>query len=101
MQLSDFDYELPDNLIAQEPLDDRSRSRMLVIDRTARTFSDDHFSNFAGYLNKGDVLVLNDTKVFPARLLGRSETGAAWWKYSCYARQQSSNGKRLHVRHEG
>ena len=77
MQISDFHYELPENLIAQEPREDRSRSRMLFVDRAANAFSDDHFSNFPGYLRKGDVLVLNNTKVFPARLLGRSETGAA------------------------
>lgn len=77
MHLSDFDYELPERLIAQEPLEYRADSRMLVVDRTAATFRDDRFTNFPEHLRAGDVLVLNNTKVFPARLFGRSETGAA------------------------
>lgn len=76
MRLSDFDYELPDNLIAQEPASGRETSRMLTVNRTRRVFRDNEFVNFPSCLNSGDVLVLNNTKVFPARLFGRSETGA-------------------------
>src|SRR5258705_2678474 len=77
MRLSDFDYELPDDVMAQELASRREKSRMLVVNRTRWGFRDDEFVNFPGCLNSGDVLVLNNTKVFPARLFGRSETGAA------------------------
>lgn len=76
MLISEFDYELPAELIAQEPLEERASSRMLVVDRAASSFMDAQFVELPGLLRKGDVLVLNNTKVFPARLLGRSETGA-------------------------
>ena len=76
MQLSDFDYDLPADLIAQRPAHDRAGSRMLFVDRAARALVDDHFANVIRYLRRDDVLVLNNTKVFPARLLGESETGA-------------------------
>ncbi len=75
MLITDFDYELPDALVAQEPLRDREKSRMLVIDRGAKDFRDEQFSGFPKFLQKGDVVVLNNTKVFPARLFGISETG--------------------------
>ncbi|MBV9243075.1 MAG: tRNA preQ1(34) S-adenosylmethionine ribosyltransferase-isomerase QueA [Acidobacteria bacterium] len=76
MLLSEFDYELPHDLIAQEPLANRDGSRMLVVDRTAQNFTDHTFSELPSFLRSGDVLVLNNTRVFPARLIGRSETGA-------------------------
>lgn len=76
MLISEFDYELPAELIAQEPLRERKASRMLFVDRAAGSFEDRHFVDLPGLLRKGDVLVLNNTKVFPARLFGRSETGA-------------------------
>jgi S-adenosylmethionine:tRNA ribosyltransferase-isomerase len=76
MLISDFDFTLPDELIAQEPLADRARSRMLAVDRAANAYADDHFYNLPRFLTKGDVVVLNNTKVFPARLFGESETGA-------------------------
>jgi S-adenosylmethionine:tRNA ribosyltransferase-isomerase len=69
--VSDFHYELPDELIAQEPLPERGASRMLVISREKQAFSDDVFANFANYVRRGDCLVLNNTRVFPARLHGR------------------------------
>jgi S-adenosylmethionine:tRNA ribosyltransferase-isomerase len=77
-QVSDFHYELPEELIAQEPLRERSASRMLVVSRQQEFFKDDVFSNFPAYLRKGDCLVLNNTRVFPARLHGRRNhpTGA-------------------------
>ena len=76
MQLSDFDYELPEDLIAQEPAASREHSRMLVVQRSSGDLHDDVFVTFPERLRQGDVLVLNNTKVFPARLFGRSETGA-------------------------
>ncbi len=76
MLISDFDYELPEELIAQNPLEKREDSRMLVVDRSNENLRDEHFYDFPQFLNKDDVIVLNNTKVFPARLFGRSETGA-------------------------
>jgi S-adenosylmethionine:tRNA ribosyltransferase-isomerase len=76
MLITDFDFELPDRLIAQEPLQNRAASRMLVVDRAAASYEDEHFYDFPRFLKKGDVVVLNNTKVFPARLFGASETGA-------------------------
>lgn len=76
MLISEFDYELPAELIAQEPLVERKGSRMLVVRRAGGSFSDRNFVELPSLLGNGDVLVLNNTKVFPARLFGRSETGA-------------------------
>ncbi len=76
MVITEFDFYLPAELIAQEPLVRREDSRMLAVDRKSALFSDRNFSDLPQILHKGDVLVLNNTKVFPARLLGRSETGA-------------------------
>ena len=69
--ISDFDYELPEELIAQEPPEQRGASRMLVVSRARQTFADDEFANFHRYMRPGDCLVLNNTRVFPARLHGR------------------------------
>lgn len=71
MHLSDFDYVLPPDLIAQQPLADRSASRLLVLNRSAQTFEDRRFADLPDLLEPGDLLVLNNTRVFPARLLGR------------------------------
>ena len=76
MKLSDYDYDLPAELIAQEPLADRTASRMLAVERKSGAIVDRKFVELPTLLGPGDVLVLNNTKVFPARLLGRSETGA-------------------------
>lgn len=76
MQITDFDYALPDELIAQEPLEKREDSKMLVVGREKKSWQDESFSSFPNFLKETDVLVLNNTKVFPARLLGKSETGA-------------------------
>jgi len=70
MRVSDFDYELPDELIAQEPLAERDRSRMLVVDRANQSWRDSSFAEFPAFLNAGDVVVINNTRVFPARLIG-------------------------------
>jgi S-adenosylmethionine:tRNA ribosyltransferase-isomerase len=77
MRVSDFDYELPDELIAQAPLAERDRSRMLVVDREGKSWRDSRFTEFPGFLNAGDVVVLNNTRVFPARLIGRRVVNAA------------------------
>jgi S-adenosylmethionine:tRNA ribosyltransferase-isomerase len=76
MLLSDFAFELPKELIAQKPLAERSDSRMLVVERAERKYFDREFSQFPEILRKGDLIVVNNTRVFPARLFGRSETGA-------------------------
>lgn len=73
MLLSDFDYDLPEELIAQEPLERRDASRMLVLDRKARRFQDASFAQFVDQVRPGDVVVVNNTRVFPARLIGRRE----------------------------
>jgi S-adenosylmethionine:tRNA ribosyltransferase-isomerase len=76
--VSDFDYDLPEELIAQEPPAERGSSRMLVVSKSDQNFRDDQFANFASYVGPGDCLVLNSTRVFPARLHGRrnSDRGA-------------------------
>ncbi|MEI9815392.1 MAG: tRNA preQ1(34) S-adenosylmethionine ribosyltransferase-isomerase QueA [Acidobacteriota bacterium] len=73
MRLSDFDFLLPPELIAQEPLPDRAGARMLIVDRAAGTFRDAQFRDFPGYVMPGDCLILNNTRVFPSRLLGTRE----------------------------
>jgi len=76
MKLSEFDYTLPQELIAQYPLAERDSSRMMVLEHATNKMYERHFKNIAEYLNKGDTMVLNDVRVLPARLLGRKETGA-------------------------
>jgi S-adenosylmethionine:tRNA ribosyltransferase-isomerase len=76
MLINQFNFDLPENLIAQEPLENRAESRMLVVKRDSQTFCDEQFINFPTFLKNGDVIVLNNTKVFPARLFGKLETGA-------------------------
>lgn len=76
MKISDFDYELPNELIAQEPLAKRENSRMLVVNRAANDWRDEQFFNLPDYLREDDILVLNNTKVFPARLNGKKDSGA-------------------------
>jgi S-adenosylmethionine:tRNA ribosyltransferase-isomerase len=71
--ISDFDFRLPEELIAQRPLAERDASRMLVLDRTDRSWRDAHFSDLPSELSAGDLLVVNNTRVFPARLAGRRE----------------------------
>ena len=70
MQVEDFDYELPEELIAQTPLEKRDSSKLLVLDKETGEFNHKHFTDIIDYLNEGDTLVLNDTKVLPARLIG-------------------------------
>ena len=68
MLISDFDYNLPPDFIAQIPLPRREHSRMMVLNRKTGEVIHSQFEEFPGYLNKGDVLVLNNTKVIPARV---------------------------------
>jgi S-adenosylmethionine:tRNA ribosyltransferase-isomerase len=76
MHISEFDYELPEELIAQQPLPQRDSSRMLLVDREKSAWVDDSFSSFPDYVRENDILVINNTRVFPARLVGlRYPTG--------------------------
>lgn len=78
MKLSDFNFDLPEELIAQSPLQKRSDSRLMVLNRNDNSITHKNFYNVVEYLQKGDCLVVNDTKVLPARLIGAKEgTGAA------------------------
>ncbi|MBE6160289.1 MAG: tRNA preQ1(34) S-adenosylmethionine ribosyltransferase-isomerase QueA [Lactobacillales bacterium] len=73
MKTDDFDFELPERLIAQTPIKNRDESRMLVLDKETGNIEHKHFNEIINYLNEGDTLVLNDTKVIPARLYGVKE----------------------------
>ena len=73
MKVEDFDYYLPEELIAQTPLAKRDSSRLLVLDKKTGEYEDKHFYDILDYLEEGDTLVLNDTKVLPARLIGEKE----------------------------
>lgn len=76
MLKSDFYYDLPQELIAQTPLEPRDSSRLMKIDRVSGEVTHDHFYNLAEYLREGDLLVMNDSKVFPARIIGvKEDTG--------------------------
>jgi len=76
MRLSDLDYDLPPELIAQQPLERRDEARMEVVDRARGAIEHSRFYKLGRYLHPGDVLVLTDTRVFPARLMARTESGA-------------------------
>ncbi len=76
MKLENFDYTLPQELIAQSPAPDRDRSRMMVVEKQTGSLRDHVFQQFPGFLRKGDVLVINDSRVIPARLFARKTTGA-------------------------
>ena len=73
MNVKDFYFDLPQELIAQDPLEDRASSRLLVLDRETGEVTHRKFRDILGYLNPGDCLVINDTKVIPARLIGSRE----------------------------
>ena len=76
MRIADFDYELPAELIAQTPLEERDASRMLVLDRREQVWTDSSFKHFTDYIQPNDVVVVNNSRVIPARLLGhREESG--------------------------
>ena len=71
MKLEDFSYFLPDDLIAQHPRPQRDASRMMLLDRRESTIEDLQFSSLPDFLQKGDVLVINDSRVIPARIYGK------------------------------
>ena len=76
MELSEFNYELPEELIAQTPIEKRDESRLMILDKNTGKIEHKIFKDIIDYLNPGDVLVRNNTKVIPARLYGKKETGA-------------------------
>ncbi len=76
MDIDEFDYTLPERLIAQEPSPERDMSRMMIVKRAEESISAGHFRQLPDFLKKGDVLVINDSKVIPARLYGRKDTGS-------------------------
>ncbi len=75
-KLSDYDYNLPKELIAKYPVEPRDQCKLMVLDRYKKTIKHKIFKDIKNYLEEGDLLVLNDTKVIPARLIGKKETGA-------------------------
>ena len=92
MDVKDFDYELPEELIAQDPLEDRSASRLMVLDRETGEIQHRIFKDITEYLRPGDCLVINDTKVIPARLFGvKKDTGA---KIEIYGRHWCVRARR-------
>lgn len=76
MRTKDFDFELPEKLIAQSPLEKRAESRLLILGRSSGSIREGHFYDIYNFLGPGDVLVLNETKVLPARVMGEKSTGA-------------------------
>ena len=107
MKVSDFTFDLPEELIAQDPLEDRSSSRLLTLDKNTGEIGHDVFHNIVNYLKPGDCLVLNNTKVIPARLIGaKEETGGKvevlllkrktgqCMGNSCKAREKSTSGSK-------
>ena len=76
MKVSEFNYELPEELIAQTPIEKRDESRLMVLDRSKQTIEHKTFKDIIDYLEPGDCLVRNNTKVIPARIYGKKETGA-------------------------
>lgn len=92
MLLSEYDYSLPEELIAQMPADKRDNSRMMVLNREDRTISHKHFYDIVDLLDKNTLLVMNNTKVLPARLIGYKDTGA---KIEVFLLKQSEQRLRL------
>ena len=93
MKLSDFDYAFPKNLIAKYPVEERDQSRLMVVHRSTGDIEHRLFSDIHEYFKKGDCLVLNDTKVFPARLIGRKEKTNA--KIEVFLLRELSKDERL------
>lgn len=76
MEVSEFNYDLPEELIAQTPIKNRDESKLMILDRKNQTIEYKIFKDILSYLKPGDCLVRNNTKVIPARLYGKKETGA-------------------------
>ena len=94
MLLSEYDYNLPEELIAQMPADKRENSRMMVLSRKDRTISHKHFYDIIDLIDKDTLLVMNNTKVLPARLIGHKETGA---KIEVFLLKQIENDKKQYL----
>lgn len=93
MKLSEFKFELPENLIAKEPADYRDESRLMVVHRKTKEIEHKYFKDIVNYFDEGDVIIVNNTKVFPARLYGRKEkTGA---KIEVFLLRQLNKEQRL------
>ena len=73
MKLSDFKYNLSENLVAQYPAEQRDKSRLMILNREKHSIGIDEFGTIKNFLNEGDCLVINETKVFPARIMGTKE----------------------------
>lgn len=105
MNVTDFDYDLPEELIAQYPADKRDQSRLLVVHRDTDTTEDKHFYDILDYLEPGDCLVMNNSKVLPARIFGRKSTTGAKVEFLLIKRMEGDSvwetmvrpGKKLHV----
>ena len=95
MKKSDFYYDLPESLIAQYPLQERSSSRLLTVNRQQQSFVDGSFQDIYQILQPGDLLVLNNTKVIPARLYGKKETGGKIELLLERLHDEQSSGSRL------
>ncbi len=91
MNISEFDYILPEELIAQMPSDKRDNSKMLVLDRNKQTIEHKHFYDIVDYIDENSILVLNNTKVLPARLYGKKDTGANIEVFLLEKAENSSN----------
>lgn len=110
MKTSDFDYELPEDLIAQEPPADRSASKLMVVDRLKKSISHQKFTDLSKYLKDGDCLVMNDTMVILARLFGQKPSGALVelfllkeiekdvWEILCRPAKRLKVGDRVHLK---
>jgi S-adenosylmethionine:tRNA ribosyltransferase-isomerase len=107
MLVSEFDYDLPTELIAQRPLPRRDDSRMMVVERKTAKINHGRFREFADFMNSGDLLVLNDTKVIPARVWGKSgdakieflfvkELGPGLWEVLCRPARKVRQGEVVH-----
>ena len=90
-----FDFHLPEELIAQVPLENREASRLMVLDKETGEVKHDVFRHITDYLKPGDCLVLNDTKVLPARLHGVKEDTVQTLKFCCLNNRKKMNGKHL------
>jgi len=95
MKTSDFDYDLPQELIAQEPADKRDQSRLMVLNRKEQSLKHAHFYDIIDYLNPGDLLVLNDTKVIPANLVGKKEGTGAKIEVLLVKREKTDEGRQV------
>lgn len=103
MRIEDFDYELPEELIAQTPMEQRDKCRLMVLDREHKTVEHRHFYDILNYVNRGDCLVLNDSRVIPARMYGTKESTGAHIEMLLIKRIEGDRwecmvrpGKRLH-----